>query len=334
MGKTKILPELIFDFLRYLNRDDLDRLTLVCRLLNSFIERYFHLTPYRIFETLQIINGKYRLFNRIPKNKWTPFSTIAVWHPNRDDYTVKQFLASEALSPRNISLSESYSYAEMSPYLGPNIRLRYTLLHVSSMTSSSEIVSELESLSHVWSQHKLHLYKSGPEPIFDDDMIWNADEWLPLLKSPTDLLQCQYLRLDFGDFPLKDYEVLYTVKLITIGRGYRQEHVKYWVQFLEKEGVKPLLVLPYIYDYCVDRAYFDFNVVDYFFQAFSNATSPASFMVEFELSTELGLQGLDERREKNFFTKEILELKKGSMECIGPFYHRNEVYYTLERYSI
>ncbi|KAI1701563.1 hypothetical protein DdX_16038 [Ditylenchus destructor] len=81
MSYSKPLPPFTFDVLYYLNRDQLERFSIVCRPLKNLIERYFHSKPYRVFDQLLIHGGSYALVhNRVR------------WHPNRDDYSVQQFL--------------------------------------------------------------------------------------------------------------------------------------------------------------------------------------------------------------------------------------------------
>ncbi|KAI1696438.1 hypothetical protein DdX_19050 [Ditylenchus destructor] len=113
MSNSKPLPPFVFDVLCYLNRDQLERFSIICRSLKNIIERYFHTKPYRIFDWLIICGVSYVL-----RHKYVQ------WHPNRDDYTVQQFLDGQRCSSvvlKNRYCYRYYSFAEMRPYLGPNI---------------------------------------------------------------------------------------------------------------------------------------------------------------------------------------------------------------------
>ncbi|KAI1693032.1 hypothetical protein DdX_20882 [Ditylenchus destructor] len=58
MSCSKPLPPFTFDVLRYLNRDQLERFTIVCRLLKNLIDLYFHSKPYHVFDRLSIYEGR------------------------------------------------------------------------------------------------------------------------------------------------------------------------------------------------------------------------------------------------------------------------------------
>ncbi|KAI1691844.1 hypothetical protein DdX_21604 [Ditylenchus destructor] len=114
MSNSKPVSPFVFDVLCYLNRDQLERFSIVCRSLKNIIERYFCTKPYRTFDRLFIRGGYYALFHNGVR-----------WHPNRDDYTVQQFLDGQKCSQelKNCYWSQYYSFAEMRPYLGTNIRV-------------------------------------------------------------------------------------------------------------------------------------------------------------------------------------------------------------------
>ncbi|KAI1696162.1 hypothetical protein DdX_19190 [Ditylenchus destructor] len=82
MSCSKHLPPFTFDVLCYLNRDGLERFSIDCRPLKNLIERYFHSKPYRVFDQLWIRGGLYALCHNYGVQ----------WHPNREDYSVQQFL--------------------------------------------------------------------------------------------------------------------------------------------------------------------------------------------------------------------------------------------------
>ncbi|KAI1693610.1 hypothetical protein Ddc_22660 [Ditylenchus destructor] len=63
------------------NRHQLERFLIVSRPLKNFIDRYLQSKPYRIFDKLCIRGGSYALFHKRVQ-----------WHPNRDDYSIQQFL--------------------------------------------------------------------------------------------------------------------------------------------------------------------------------------------------------------------------------------------------
>ncbi|KAI1703079.1 hypothetical protein DdX_15138 [Ditylenchus destructor] len=142
MSNSKHLSPFVFDVLCYLNRDQLERFSIVCRSLKNIIERYFHSKPYRIFDFLVIHGGSYALFHQ----GWQ-------WHPNRDDYSVQQFLGGEACS--NVYSRRYYSFAEMRPYLGPNIRIENTSIYADAFAYNPNRIAEMESITYLWRNGKV-----------------------------------------------------------------------------------------------------------------------------------------------------------------------------------
>ncbi|KAI1693459.1 hypothetical protein DdX_20645 [Ditylenchus destructor] len=58
MSCSKPLPPFVCDSLYYLNRDQLERFTIVCLPLKNFIERYLHSKPYRVFDQLKFVEDR------------------------------------------------------------------------------------------------------------------------------------------------------------------------------------------------------------------------------------------------------------------------------------
>ncbi|KAI1698693.1 hypothetical protein DdX_17770 [Ditylenchus destructor] len=77
MSNSKPVPPFMFDTLYYLNRNQLERFSIVCRPLKNFVERYFGSKPYRILDRLRICKGSYALIhNGIPIAMFTVFSSF------------------------------------------------------------------------------------------------------------------------------------------------------------------------------------------------------------------------------------------------------------------
>ncbi|KAI1694251.1 hypothetical protein Ddc_22220 [Ditylenchus destructor] len=84
MSCSKPLPPFVCDLLYFLNRNQLERFSIVCRPLKNFIDRYLHTKPYRVFDCLDIRGGSYALRHNNVR-----------WHPNQDDYSAQQFLGNQ-----------------------------------------------------------------------------------------------------------------------------------------------------------------------------------------------------------------------------------------------
>ncbi|KAI1695396.1 hypothetical protein Ddc_21254 [Ditylenchus destructor] len=232
MSNSKHVPSFTLDVLCYLNRDQLERFSIACRHIKNFVERYFRSKPYRIFDRLQIFGGSYALVhNRVQ------------WHPNRDDYSVQQFLARQ-----KCSIDESkhyfdlfvdplyYSFAEMRPYLGPTVRMDWTGINIfGDGTYNPERIKEMESIAYL-SRNAINIYRDNTF----DRRNGDADFQL-ILDSPT-ILQCRELVMDGVHFSLKRYKVLYTVDFIFIKFSNGEIELNYWLEFLEQPEAKPVFV--------------------------------------------------------------------------------------------
>ncbi|KAI1704214.1 hypothetical protein Ddc_16252 [Ditylenchus destructor] len=321
MSCSKPLPPFNFDVLYYLNRDELERFTIVCRPLKNFIERYFHSKPYRVFSNLRIRGGSYALFH---KN--------VDWHPNRDGYSVQQFLAGQKfiVDKSKVYWADRgfYSFVEMRPYLGPTIRIKNMTIYVGGrFTYNPEHIAEMEFISYLWSSGTIFIQNT-----YNNYIPLVAIDFQPILSSST-IMKCHQLYMDNAYFSFKDYKALYAVDIIYVTYHFIEiddpiYNPSYWPQFLEQPGVKPVVSLN-----CMLREHIN-NVLDHLSKTFSSAVSPNAFKIAFaEIDPEDG--SLTEFRITNNTSGEILELKEG----FPPDRHNLEFYknfhnYILERSSI
>ncbi|KAI1712564.1 hypothetical protein Ddc_12355 [Ditylenchus destructor] len=293
MSCSKPLPPFVCDSLYYLNRDQLERFTIVCRTLKSFIERYRHSKPYRIFDQLYIRGGSYLLRHN-----------DVFWHPNRDDYSAQQFLAGQKCSideSKNplIDGYEYYSFAEMLPFLSPTVRIKTTFIDATGdATYNSDHIIEMESISYLWRDYKINIGD-------DDGTRIVAENFQLILNSPT-ILQCRQLDMDNAHFSFKDYKVLYNVKVMKL-TYFDSEFIdpNDWADFLEQPGNKPILVF-----YDIRRKFID-NLLVRLKKDFSSAVVPNAFKIVFLLYKYEDEEPLTKFRDTNKASSETLELKKG-----------------------
>ncbi|KAI1705621.1 hypothetical protein Ddc_15647 [Ditylenchus destructor] len=308
MSCSKPLPPFTFDVLCYFNRDQLERFSIVCRPLKNFIDRYFHSKPWRVFDQLVIRSGLYLLRHNGVQ-----------WHPNRDDYSVQQFLAGQ---PCKNGHYVCYSYAAMCPYLGPSVRIKKVRIEVAGRSFyKTEHITEMESIARIWQDGDIFIRHTD-----DVETLIVAKNFQLILNSPT-ILQCRELEMYNAHFQFREYKVLYTLKVIEIRHNNVEDidlWLQYWHQFLEQPGPKPGVVFSFL-----RREYIN-NLFDRISKAFSSAVSPNAFKVAFVLR----YKSLAEFREMNNTSREILELKKGFPSEYPQKHFQGYDYYTLERSSI
>ncbi|KAI1695376.1 hypothetical protein Ddc_21275 [Ditylenchus destructor] len=273
MSNSKPLPSFIFDSLYYLNRDQLERFSIACRPLKNFIERYLHSKPYRVFDRLWIRGGSYALFHNDVQ-----------WHPNREDYSVQQFLAGQKYIDDEYGGAQEgyifYPFPEMRPYLATNVRVKDTHIYVGKESIyNPEHIEEMESMTYRWRDGNLGIFN--------------------IAKNYFSQIQ------NFGQ---------------------RKILPNYWLEFLEKPGVKPVVVFHYVYRENID------NLLDNISKTFSTAVMPNAFKIVFVQF--FSNEPLTEFQETNKISGEKLELKKGF-----PVEYQDERFieyhtYTLERSSI
>ncbi|KAI1691013.1 hypothetical protein DdX_22157 [Ditylenchus destructor] len=255
------LPPIVFDWLYYLNRSQLERFSIVCRELKNFIDRYLRSKPYRVFDQLHIRGGSYALRHKQIN-----------WQPNQSDYIV-QFYASINIHDTDLAY---YSFAEMRPYFGPAVRVKVTTIFVAgNSTYNPEHIAEIESIANIWRDGDIFIrHANGP----DDQIV--AEHFQPILNSPA-ILKCRDLKMDNAHFSLKDYKILYSVKVIEIEYKNDETDPNYWSQFLEQPGVKPVVILRQLYPESV------VGVLERLYQDFSSAISPKAYKIVFAQNGKL-----------------------------------------------
>ncbi|KAI1699041.1 hypothetical protein DdX_17560 [Ditylenchus destructor] len=311
MSCSKPLPPFTFDLLYFLDRNQLERFSIVCRPLKNFIDRYFRSKPYRVFRQLCIRGGSYALVH----------NSHVQWHPNREDYSAQQFLAGQTWKFDDARDYTYYSFAEMRPYLGLTVRIKkLTLMVVGDSTYSPEHIAEMEAIAFLWRDGdiKIRNAKEHGAPIV-------AEDFLPILNSAT-ILQCRELKMYKAHFSFKDYKILYTVQVIRLIYEriyYERIDPTHIAQFLEHPGVKPVVCV--VHNQRASIA----NVLDHLCKVFSSGVVSNPYKVVFSLYQD----DLIKFRETNKTSGEKLELKKR----IPIAYERIDLNYndyTLERSSI
>ncbi|KAI1697027.1 hypothetical protein DdX_18736 [Ditylenchus destructor] len=326
MSCSKPLPPFTYELLCFLNREQLERFSIICRPLKNLINRYFQSKPYRIFDVLEIRGGSYALVDdNVP------------WHPNREDYSAQQFLGplktpggKKRFHPRVIepSCRSEMQHRRIKSSLQCHILFICRNASIFGPDCPHKLDYHIRSWRfHVQSGsyrgngvHCIPLARWRPSHCKDDDIVITAEDFQLILNSPT-ILQCRRLKLVNARFPFKNYKILYTVKVIELF-CYLLDDVdpNYWLEFLEQ----PIVALHSLCGENID------NALDHLKQAFSSAVSPNAFKVVFVQEDE----PLTEFRVTNKTSGENLELKKGlpveyPEEWLADFDN-----YTFERSSV
>ncbi|KAI1696135.1 hypothetical protein DdX_19200 [Ditylenchus destructor] len=311
MSCSKFLSHSALDVLCYLNRDEMERCHIVCRLLKHFVEGYFHSKPYRIFDWLHVSGGRYMLRHK-----------GLYWYPYRDDYNIVLFLEKrEHLSTgyvkgrkrqRLTHLPFDYSFAEMSPYLGPTVRINEILLSINAGTTYPPAhIAEMESIAYLWQNGKISLNNSGVN-----------DQ--PILKSPT-ILHCRQLKLMHTQFHMGEFSVFFTPKILHLRPTYLD--VTYVLEFLGQIRIKPSVVLEFV---GLDRIN---TIIERLSKVFHSAVLPNAFTL---ILIQPVYQPLAIFNKRNKNSGESLELKEGLPSALDNDFRKMPSwrYYTLQRMSV
>ncbi|KAI1690414.1 hypothetical protein Ddc_24954 [Ditylenchus destructor] len=201
----------------------------------------------------------------------------------------------------------------MRPYLDQTVRIEQTWIYLDvGTTYNPEHIEQMESISHLWCDRKINVWKMGIEIVAENMQL--------ILNSPI-ILKCRFLSIDRAHFSFKDYKVLYNAKIIENFYCGDETDPDYWPEFIEQPGVKPLVVLYYLHHESVN------TVLDRLSKSFFFADLPNAFKIVFAQNRK----PLTEFRKTNETSGEKLELKKGL-----PTEYQNEnldgyFNYTLER---
>ncbi|KAI1695574.1 hypothetical protein DdX_19512 [Ditylenchus destructor] len=143
----------------------------------------------------------------------------------------------------NIGLTY-YSFAAMRPYLGPTVRIKWTIVYVGGgFTYIPEHIEQMESIANLWRDGKISVWNGR-----HDGSRIVAEDFQSILNSPT-ILKCQNLYMGKAHFSFKDYKVLYAVNVIDASNSYvdtdpeNGHWQKCWLEFLEEPEMKPVILI-------------------------------------------------------------------------------------------
>ncbi|KAI1697019.1 hypothetical protein DdX_18749 [Ditylenchus destructor] len=159
----------------------------------------------------------------------------------------------------------------MRPYLGPTVRIKKTVICVAGdFTYNPEQIDEMESIAYLWSDHKINIQNNLRRI--------RAEDIQPILNSTT-ILRCRIWEMENTHFPFKEYEILYAMKILEVryhGDDSFDLWHRYWQQFLEKPGVKPIVAFYHLHRKNVD------NLLDQLSKDFSSAVSQNTYTIIIE----------------------------------------------------
>ncbi|KAI1712888.1 hypothetical protein Ddc_12232 [Ditylenchus destructor] len=335
MSCSKFSTYAYLDLLHFFDRDQLERISITCRLLNRLVERGLQSKSLRVFDKLEIRpSPKGKSFQTLLTNAFCIGSLGAFYRLRhngvqlypKSGVAVQQFLAGENTENSN---PVSYSFVEISPYLGPTVRFKETEIKVRNYCPyTSEAANELESLTHLWRDRVITIKPMEMQVIF-------AESIRHILDSPT-ILKCKQLEIEDPDLPLSNYPVLYSADVFHVfcNRILKPENWKFF-EGSRADGGKPLFFLTlWINHSDVEPVV----ITNYKYQVFPQADSPCAFkmVVKLRLVGELLPFSI-----QNTSTQEVLELKEDYSDVSldislvdvmwEQLFDNFSTYYTLER---
>ncbi|KAI1694965.1 hypothetical protein Ddc_21614 [Ditylenchus destructor] len=317
---SKFSQDTLCEVLTFCSRIELEYFSIASRSLNCLIAKNFPSKPYLVVDKLIICpQGN--------DNSYCLEHSERQWHPNKNRCYLQHLSVSNKTSHKDRIY---YSLAQTRPYLGPSVRVKSTCLYVKNETIiSPTLVTEMESLSHIWRDQTLVML---PSVGYLTDAMFQKLQ--PILNS-RNISQFGELRLIDVDFPLVDYPVLNSLnvlELYDVEQRNNDSITSFYeniLHFLEKPGAKPLVVLNGIHNRNKDHS----PLIHLISQAFSRATSPCEFGLVL-LRNKNSVTYLTEFRETNNISGEVLKLEKGLPAECNQRYSRQYVCYTLQRCRI
>ncbi|KAI1693704.1 hypothetical protein DdX_20515 [Ditylenchus destructor] len=136
----------------------------------------------------------------------------------------------------------------MRPYLGQNVRIKWTEIFVGGEnTYNPDRIEQMESIAHLWGDGDIRICSAN---VTDRQIV--AEHFQLILNSPS-VLKCQNLKMSNANFSFKDYKVLYSVKVFEIDYRIGEVDTNYWFQFIEQPGAKPVVVFGLLHRESIDN---------------------------------------------------------------------------------
>ncbi|KAI1714462.1 hypothetical protein DdX_08557 [Ditylenchus destructor] len=244
----------LLDILKFVNRNDLERIQVTNRMLNDIVNRDFATYPLRVMpETMayvQIENND--LVISIQKNDRCFVPLARQWKCCNCRQACKNFYPVSVMRPFGFRMSNKrskpraqqcnhcnckqsydhfYPVNVMRPFLCKNIRFKFMSISIKNDDdTTANHIATLESISHIWAAKILYIHDR-------EDLISNSWTKNLLLRSSS-VLQCRILhtRIDGEEIQILQHANIWSLNAIVFDQSFGENEI---LQLVEQKAFYP-----------------------------------------------------------------------------------------------
>ncbi|KAI1700313.1 hypothetical protein DdX_16778 [Ditylenchus destructor] len=325
LSKPRIPFEPILESLSYLDRNELELISITSRFFNQVICHNFPSKPYRIL--LKEPEGiDVQLFAELNARGGITFELLTnPWASPPDWYDIKSNTWSRSVAPARRKYF--YRLPEILTVLPKYIRIAVFTIYIGTdyCTFSPEDIRELESLAHVWDDRRMHIYffngiKNDPEKT--QAVRSSAD----LILSSSNLMRCRHLIMNNHTGILlqpNTYPMLYKLRFLELSKAYAD----FILDFIRNKALYPeseTILIVSAFRSAPDTLRSiqgDTNMFEQIRKDFITSSVPNNFtlLINFRYESETVTFGefREKRNLENPRTKEVLQFAKSSTDDGG-----------------
>ncbi|KAI1700210.1 hypothetical protein Ddc_18180 [Ditylenchus destructor] len=171
---------LLVNVLEYLDRENLEKLSIVTRQFENVIRTEFPKHPFRVFAKLRISTDKNGEIRLGMYNKGVTFNITSSPTPEANIALFKGLI--ERNGPLYCTTC-NYSLRAMLPFMGKSVRFRKTIIELNGTLINQQSITAMENFAHLWTGGTLKIelgydediYFTSTKPVVPNcDLIFNA----------------------------------------------------------------------------------------------------------------------------------------------------------------
>ncbi|KAI1700211.1 hypothetical protein Ddc_18181 [Ditylenchus destructor] len=287
---------LLVNVLEYLDRENLEKLSIVSRLFEKIVRIEFPRHPFRVFNKLYIETGTNGNIDLGMQNERITLQITPYAVEFKRYSTIRNG-------------ARYFSVRAMQPFLSKSVRFGRTIIEVNSTLFSQQSITAMENFAHLWTGRILKI-EHGYDiitPASPNHHRYAPDNAITpncelLFNAPGIITPCRELDICRINAPI-NYPALYALQMIKISEvhGFSADNLLNFVEGLSKYNSTTQLV-------CFSRVNFQRTHIGIIREAFSKSKVSHAWKL-FLVDRQAGNSKLIEFRDENLLTKDVLELR-------------------------